>query len=165
MGSEIPAEEVMKRFGADKADYFTDEHPQHRVRLTKSYLLGVHAVTRGEFGRFVREANYKTTAEEKGTGWGWSKEGYKEQAGLTWRNPGFEQTDEHPVVLVSHDDAMAFCKWLSKRTCKTGSPPKPLMASSCIQWVVVVQAYADSSDKLTITEDQSWIRRRMGWKP
>ena len=46
-----------------------------------------------------------------------------------------------------------------------GSPPKPLMASSCIQWVVVVQAYADSSDKLTITEDQSWIRRRMGWKP
>ncbi len=115
MGSEIPAEEVMKRFGADKADYFTDEHPQHRVRLTKSYLLGVHAVTRGEFGRFVREANYKTTAEEKGTGWGWSKEGYKEQAGLTWRNPGFEQTDEHPVVLVSHDDAMAFCKWLSDK--------------------------------------------------
>jgi formylglycine-generating enzyme required for sulfatase activity len=32
-----------------------------------------------------------------------------------WRNPGFEQTDNHPVMAVSPDDAMNYCNWLSKR--------------------------------------------------
>ena len=33
----------------------------------------------------------------------------------SWRNVGFEQTDEHPVVNVSWNDAVAFCKWLSRK--------------------------------------------------
>src|ERR1043166_9198786 len=32
---------------------------------------------------------------------------------FTWRSPGFSQTDDHPVVQVSWDDAQAFCEWLS----------------------------------------------------
>ena len=31
------------------------------------------------------------------------------------RNAGFEQTDEHPVVNVSWNDAVAFCEWLKSR--------------------------------------------------
>lgn len=37
--------------------------------------------------------------------------GYK--SGITWRNPGFEQTDSCPVVSVSLDDAMHYLNWLS----------------------------------------------------
>jgi formylglycine-generating enzyme required for sulfatase activity/serine/threonine protein kinase len=32
-----------------------------------------------------------------------------------WRKPGFDQTPDHPVVMVSWTDAMAFCKWLTDR--------------------------------------------------
>ena len=44
----------------------------------------------------------------------------------SWRNAGFEQTDEHPVVNVSWNDAVAFCKWLSGRKARpTGCRPRP----------------------------------------
>jgi formylglycine-generating enzyme required for sulfatase activity len=37
----------------------------------------------------------------------------------SWRNPGFDQKDDHPVLQVSRNDAQAFCAWVSKKTGKT----------------------------------------------
>ena len=36
--------------------------------------------------------------------------------GNSWRNPGFPQTDRHPVACVSWDDAQAYVSWLSRTT-------------------------------------------------
>lgn len=38
----------------------------------------------------------------------------------TWKNPGFEQSLDHPVVRVSWNDANLFCKWLTERERKLG---------------------------------------------
>ena len=105
-------------------DLFKDEHPQHRVRITKPFYLGTYHVTRGQFRQFVADTAYKTDAE-KGVGFkgafGWDPD--KKEFGLnekySWRNAGFEQTDEHPVVNVSWNDAVEFCKWLSRKDGKT----------------------------------------------
>ncbi|MGA2063553.1 MAG: formylglycine-generating enzyme family protein [Thermoguttaceae bacterium] len=129
MGSGESAEATAaffnKTYGEDllKADFFKDEHPQHRVRITKPLYLGTCHVTRGQFRQFVADTSYKTDAEkaEKPGAFGWDPDkkafGFNEK--YSWRNTGFEQTDEHPVVNVSWNDAVAFCKWLSKKESKT----------------------------------------------
>ncbi len=90
-----------------------DEELQHEVRLTKGFYAGVHPVTRGEFARFVAQTNYKTEAETRGGGYKWTGSEWKLDASTNWRNPGYTQADDHPVTVVSWDDAVAFCKWMA----------------------------------------------------
>jgi sulfatase modifying factor 1 len=99
-----------------------DEKPQHRVRITRAFYLGVTEVTRGQFRAFVDDAGYQTEAEKDGMGGsGWNEEAkkFEQDPKYTWQNAGFEQTDEHPVVNVSWNDAVAFCQWLSRKEAKT----------------------------------------------
>jgi formylglycine-generating enzyme len=128
MGSAESAGEVARAFrdyGAQRASYFEDEHPQHRVRITQPFYLGVHEVTVGQFRKFVEETGYKTDAE-KGTDRIKGAFGFDPKSGelgwsgeYSWRNAGFEQTDEHPVVNVSWNDAVEFSTWLSRKEGKT----------------------------------------------
>ncbi len=99
-------------------DAFDDEKPQHRVRITRPFYLGVHEVTRGQFRRFVDDSGYQTEAEKDGKGgWGWNGDAkkFEQNPKYTWLNPGFDQTDEHPVVNVSWNDAVAFAEWLGRK--------------------------------------------------
>jgi formylglycine-generating enzyme required for sulfatase activity len=97
------------------------EKPIHQVRLTKDFYLAAHHVTVGQFKAFVKDAAYKSEAETKKNGIGFSAESkwLDNKGAYTWRNPGFEQADDHPVVCVSWNDAVAFCKWLSAKESKT----------------------------------------------
>ncbi|MCI0463243.1 MAG: bifunctional serine/threonine-protein kinase/formylglycine-generating enzyme family protein [Gemmataceae bacterium] len=95
---------------------FTNEH-QHEVEITKPFYLGKFEVTKGEFAAFVQATGYKTEAEKGGKGgYGIDTKGnWSQKPEYTWRNPGFEQTDRHPVVNVSWNDAVVFCEWLSAK--------------------------------------------------
>jgi formylglycine-generating enzyme required for sulfatase activity len=114
----IPAGEFL--MGWPDSDVLADikAKPQHCVRITRPFYLGATEVTRGQFRRFVDEAGYRTEAERDGKGgWNWNEEKkwFGQNPRYTWQNAGFEQTDEHPVVNVSWNDAVAFAAWLSRK--------------------------------------------------
>jgi formylglycine-generating enzyme required for sulfatase activity len=129
MGGGESAEETAafynKTYGENDltADSFKDEQPRHQVRITKPFYIGIYHVTRGQFRQFVKDTGYKTDAEKGenpgASGWNPDKKEFGFNEKYSWRNAGFEQTDEHPVVNVSWNDAVAFCKWLSKKENKT----------------------------------------------
>jgi formylglycine-generating enzyme required for sulfatase activity len=91
--------------------------PLRRVTIAAPFWLGRCPVTRGEFAAFVNDTGYqmpdKAWTFEPNDNGVWE---YKERPGRHWRNPGYEQTDRHPVVCVSHADAAAYAEWLSRRT-------------------------------------------------
>lgn len=87
-----------------------DEGPQHQV-MVSTFALAVTEVTRGEFAKFVAATGYETDAERNPRGCG----APKPDSGVlpSWRDPGFAQTDEHPVVCVSRNDAERYAAWMS----------------------------------------------------
>lgn len=59
---------------------------------------------------------YRTEAETGGGCYYWTGSEWKQDADKNWRNPGFTQTDSHPVVGVSWNDAMLYVDWLSEQS-------------------------------------------------
>jgi formylglycine-generating enzyme required for sulfatase activity len=115
MGStEADIKAVVAKWPDTKEEWFANEKPAHKVTISKAFYMGKHEVTVGQFRRFVEATGYKTDAE-KGTGFKGAvvaTEG-KIAADASWRDPYFKQTDEHPVVYVSWNDARAFVDWLN----------------------------------------------------
>lgn len=95
---------------------------QHEVTISKPFYMGIYLVTRGQFAAFVNETGYKTDAEKQGWTYGGTGPDMKLK-GASWQKPGFDQTDEHPVVCVSYNDAVAFCEWLSRKSGKAVTLP------------------------------------------
>jgi len=83
-----------------------DIERQRIVTLKRPFYFGEHEVTRGEFRKFV-DAQVK----------GWMTDAQRENND-DWRTPPWNPNDDrsqddHPVVRVSWNDAVAFCDWLS----------------------------------------------------
>ncbi len=111
--------------------HFDDETPQRHRYFAKPFYMGIRPVTRGQFAAFVRQANYKTEAEQEGWALIWNGE-WKKVEGASWRECGFDQDDDHPVVCVSWNDAVAFCKWLGRTSGKTvGLPTEARWEYAC----------------------------------
>ena len=122
--------------GTDSAESWPEERPAHPVEVS-GFWIDETEVTVAEFRRFVEATGHVTTAErppipgqapgslvftptnrpvatdDVGQWWAWTP-------GTSWRHPGgpgttTEGKEDHPVVQVSWDDAVAYAAWAGKR--------------------------------------------------
>lgn len=124
--------------GTDSKEGFSQdgESPVHEVQVDSFYIDPI-AVTNEQFSTFIEETGYVTEAEK----FGWSfvfylylsddvnKKEVKMVQGAPWwvavnyanwkhpegSNSTIEERLDHPVVHVSWNDALQYCKWAKKR--------------------------------------------------
>ena len=100
----IPAGEFVMGDAAGAAD----EQPPCRVKIEKPFWMAKKIITNGEFSLFDPEHDSR----------------YLDRGGKDQSNRGQPlNRPEQPVIRVSWERAMAFCKWLSKETGKPFSLP------------------------------------------
>jgi formylglycine-generating enzyme required for sulfatase activity len=107
----IPAGQFLMGSPPDEPERLDFERPQHRVTIGYRFAIGRYAGTMGEYRRFVEATDRDHTGI-----YVWSGSEWKIDASKSWRDPGFAQTDRHPVVGVSWQDAQAYVEWLSRET-------------------------------------------------
>ena len=110
------------------------EGPAHEVSL-RPFQIDRYAVSNDRFAVFVQSTGYVTDAER----WGWSfvfggllpddfpptrpvaaAPWWRQVEGAQWRHPEGPQSDlksrgDHPVIHISHNDALAYCAWAGVR--------------------------------------------------
>src|ERR1700693_813349 len=92
-----------------------DEGPPHANCVDPVYLGRVE-VTVGEFLKFAGETGYQTGGEREGICISRRAVVGSTALRLTWRSPGFPQTDRSPVVCVSWNDTAEYMKWLKNKS-------------------------------------------------
>jgi len=72
-------------------------------------------VTKGEFETFVEAASYETEAETNGGIYVYNGKEWEKKKDASWKNSYIkDETDKHPVVGVSWNDAKAYVEWKNK---------------------------------------------------
>lgn len=132
----LPGGEFLMGTNAENGFPADGEGPIRKVKI-KSFYMDKYAVTNEQFAEFIKETDYKTEAEI----FGWSFVFYSFLSdntarkvegkvadtpwwavvnGADWRKPegsdsNIDNRMDHPVVHISWNDAMAYCKWAGKR--------------------------------------------------
>ena len=129
MGSQISPEEVYKRYGGD-ASWYKDEHPQHKVTISKAFYMQSNEVTQGQ---------------------------WKEIMGA---NPSdFKDCGENcPVENVSWDDAQRFIRRLNEKEGgkKYRLPTEAEWEYACRSGTTTVFSFGDDGEKL---DGYGWYSR------
>ncbi len=91
MGGDEPPEQVARKCNGveAKAEWFQDQQPQHQVKITKPFYMGVYLVTQAQ---------------------------YEAVMGV---NPSNFKGESNPMEQVSWNDTVEFCKKLSAKTGQT----------------------------------------------
>lgn len=93
----------------DESGHVDDEGPQREINVA-AFSISRYEITAAQFRAFTDATGYTDDAgcfvmTPSGT-WGFDPS-------ASWRNPGFDQDEDHPVVCVTWEAANAYIQWLN----------------------------------------------------
>jgi len=180
----IPPGEFHMGASASDEDAQPNELPQQRVKFTRPFEIGVHEVTVGQFRKFVEATGYQTAAEkQRSSGFNAETNTFQyDRPGFNWKNLGWKQTDDHPVLNVNWFDACAFCEWLSQKegrtyrlpteaeweyACRAGTEARFVTGEAIEQLQKIAnvqdQSLASLKPKFSNSKESSYLKRPVGW--
>jgi formylglycine-generating enzyme required for sulfatase activity len=118
----LPAGEYM--MGATKNEFeahpeygyaYMDETPRHK-EVVNSFAIGKYDVTKRQFSEFSDESGFVGAGCDVLENGRWRFDSH-----ASWRDPGFLQTENDPVVCIAWEDATAYIKWLNDKLHASGS--------------------------------------------
>jgi formylglycine-generating enzyme required for sulfatase activity len=100
-------------------DAWEDESPQHEQSIPHAYRISKYPITNGQYAAFVQEGGYDNPDY-------WTEAGWQEKGGRTGPQilGGVYNLPNHPVVMVSWYEALAFCRWLDEQLHQRGGLSK-----------------------------------------
>lgn len=106
--------------GDDEAGAADAEKPAHYVRFDRGFAMSRHAVTVGEYRRFIEATGYRPRATRRGHSIVYDERSgnFARRNGVDWQSDysGAKAVDDLPVLHVSVYDAEAYAAWLAAQT-------------------------------------------------
>jgi hypothetical protein len=84
------------------------------------FWLATHPVTVAQFRPCMEGDGYKNPRYRTEDGWNWRKKKDRRAPDL-WEGPKWH-VDDYPVIGVSWYEAVAYCRWLTRRIAESGQP-------------------------------------------
>ena len=109
LGGMIPVRPGTFKMGDVSGTGDDSERPVHEVRIAP-FSIGRNEVTRAQFNTFLLATGYEMQPADVGG------DEVCDLDMVDWNSPGFEQSDENPVVCVNWLDAQAFIGWLNEQS-------------------------------------------------
>jgi len=109
----IPAGHFM--MGSDVGE--DDERPVHRVEFKRAFWMAKTEVTNQQYAQYEQ---FKELYWHES----WKQEAFKKKNNLENNEITMPQGAEFPVCYVSWEDAIKFCKWLTKKERRRGRLPE-----------------------------------------
>lgn len=110
----VPAGNFLMGAPSREAGSGDSERPRHSVNIPRPLAVSRFEITRGQYAAFVDTSGHRS----EGSCYVWVGQEWVNQVGRSWRDPDFRQSDDHPAVCVSWNDAKAYVAWLSMKTGK-----------------------------------------------
>jgi formylglycine-generating enzyme required for sulfatase activity len=107
-----------------EAEWYEHEAPPESA-ITGAFAIMTNLVSNADYARFVEATGHPAPNVERDTWAGYGLvQPYESTRRFAWTDGAPpEGREDHPVVLVSHEDAQAYAAWLSQQTGQTWRLP------------------------------------------
>jgi formylglycine-generating enzyme required for sulfatase activity len=128
---EVEAGEfVMGNTKQTDREAYDDEMPQHPVTLP-AFAVSQYPITNAQFDAFVQDGGYSERWRSC-----WTKDGWRWKGDRTGPDKagGAFDLPNHPVVMITWYEAVAYCRWLSQKLGQPMSLPSEAQWERAARW-------------------------------